>query len=145
MLSCRTWHENPENWKTAETPFQIKEIKNISSTTPFECNLCNKSNIKLPFPPSSFTDLYCCVFRSRHHDTEDWVEDDTGDWTAVATQRVPFWWAWDPLFGVTLLTNGPTQGDLLFSFIQFGFKFHHLPRVYRYHLQLQCTYRKWDI
>lgn len=98
----------------------------ISSKTPFEHILCNKSNVKPLFPPSGSTDLYCGILRSWHHDTEDWVEDDAGDWTAVATQRVPFWWAWDPLFGIALLTDRPSQGDLLFSFIQFGFKFHHL-------------------
>lgn len=76
--------------------------------------------------PARSTHLYCRILRSRHHDTEDWVEDDVGDWTAVATQCVPFWGTWDPLFGVTLLTYGPTQGDLLLGFIQFGFEFHHL-------------------
>lgn len=77
------------------------------------------------------TDLYCCILGRRHHDTEDWVEDDAGDRTAVATQRVPFRRAWDPLFGVALLTDGPTQGDLLLCFIQFGFELHHLHRVCR--------------
>lgn len=72
------------------------------------------------------TNLYCCILRGRHHNAEDWVEDDTGHWIAVATQCVPFWGAWDPLFGITLLTYRPTQGDLLFRLIQFGFQFHHL-------------------
>lgn len=93
-----------------------RRSKDISSP-----ELCNKPIVKPPFPPSSCTHLYCCILRGRHHDTEDWVEDDAGDWTAVATQRVPFWWAWDPLFGITLLSYGPTKGDLFLRFIQFGF------------------------
>lgn len=78
------------------------------------------------------THLYCCVLRSRHHDAEDWVEDDAGDWTAVATQCIPFWGSWDPLFRVTFLTYGPTQGDLLLGFIQFGFQFHYLSGACRF-------------
>lgn len=95
-----------------------------------KCNQSPETNLSVKSPTADFiwkllalrletsrTDLYCCVLRGWHHDAEDGVENYTGDRTAVATQRILFWWAWDPLFGVTLLSNGPTQSELIFSFV----------------------------
>lgn len=116
-------------WKTliSLTPKQFICHSQLSLSS---SQLYNKSAVKALLPPSTSTDLYCCVLGGRYHDTEDGVENDAGDRTAVATQRVLFWRAWDPLFGVTLQSYWPTQSELVFSFIQFGFKLHHLARVH---------------
>lgn len=50
------------------------------------------------------TNLYCGILWGRHHDTEDWVEDNLGDRTPVATEGISLRGAGDPFFGVSFLS-----------------------------------------
>ena len=76
--------------------------------------------------PSLQADLDGGVLGGRDHDAEHGVEDDAGDRAAVAAQGVFLGRAWDPLFGVPLLSDGPTQGDLLLRLVQLRLQLHDL-------------------
>ena len=74
------------------------------------------------------TDLDGGVFRGRDHDREDWVEDDTRDGRAMATQGVSLRGAGDPLLGIPLLGHRTPVSHLLLGLVQLRLQLHDLER-----------------